>query len=60
MPIKIPYSKGMESFIEPNEAGKYEYPNVEEYIKLSPVEQKKVYEKARQDWHGMSTAAPTP
>ena len=45
MPIKIPYSKGMP--ITKNEEGKYEYPNVEEYIKLLPAEKKKVYDNER-------------
>ena len=56
MPIKIPYSKGMESFISPNEAGKYEYPNAEEYIKLPPAEQKKVYDKVYAERFAMFTA----
>ena len=47
MPIKIPYSKGMP--ITKNEEGKYEYPNVEEYIKLLPAEKKKVYDKVYEE-----------
>jgi len=51
MPIKIPYIKGMP--ITKNEEGKYEYPNVEEYIKLPPTEKKKVYERVYTDSHSL-------